>query len=47
MSTEKMFFNPKPQMKKSIPKLASELIEELSNFCNFSAKITILMARIS
>lgn len=44
---EKMFMSLKQQMNKFIRKHASELIEGLSNSCNFSAKITILKAKNS
>lgn len=44
---EKMFMSLKQQMNKFIRRHASELIEGLSNSCNFSAKITILKAKNS
>ena len=47
MYAERMFTKLKQQMSKSTPKLVFVLIKGLLNFCNFSAKTTILMAKIS
>ena len=47
MWPERMFLSLKPQMRKFILWLVLGPIKELSNFCNYSVKITILMVKIS
>lgn len=47
MCIEKMYSNLKLQIRRSIPKPVSEHTKEHLNFYNFSARTTILKAKIS